>query len=464
MKELYKVKNISISIFNSEVPDSHEDVTCEFGTIIENEGVIFLETYFFDINIFNRILEIHAFEYAAKGKMLSFDNATIEIPDMVLTGMTTKEYKASFKCFDAITVSKQESYCKNPKTNIHQLLSIDFWGLDLTIPPNSSKLLVCNAPFDINFKKDKVTGNISAYFPINQQESQNILTDEIFALFRDSLVGYLSLINGACVQITKENYNGYYKIFSCNCIESKDHSRYACGNAKLYRPSSILYEFDNYVRWNEQLKLNKFVYHLCSAQQLLYMEDRSFILILAFEGLCRNYENLVDSNKKHHSIISKEAFKAIKSELYQTLENLDMPSEACTRFKSRIDNINECNSASNKFSLILSDLNIQQTPELKNLTKRVRHILVHEATLNEYKDYLLLSELIREIILRLINSKVKRCSEFEKPMFLGEAPNFSFDDYLEKCKLNANKSDIIKNDDERIKLRIHHPRMIEGKI
>ena len=56
--------------------------------------------------------------------------------------------------------------------------------------------------------------------------------------------------------------------------------------------------------------------------------------------------------------------------------------------------------------------------------------MVHEATLNEYEDYQLLSELIREIILRLINSKLERYSSFVDKMFKGESPNLSYNEYI----------------------------------
>ena len=65
------------------------------------------------------------------------------------------------------------------------------------------------------------------------------------------------------------------------------------------------------------------------------------------------------------------------------------------------------------------------TEKINTLFKKVRSTLVHEATLNEYEDYQLLSELIREIILRLINSKLERYSSFVDKMFKGESPNLS---------------------------------------
>lgn len=52
MKELYKVRNISLSVLDSESEPTCMNLTCEFGAIIEEEGILFLETYVFDEKTF----------------------------------------------------------------------------------------------------------------------------------------------------------------------------------------------------------------------------------------------------------------------------------------------------------------------------------------------------------------------------------------------------------------------------
>lgn len=52
MKELYKVRNISLSVLDCESEPTCMNLTCEFGAIIEEEGILFLETYVFDEKIF----------------------------------------------------------------------------------------------------------------------------------------------------------------------------------------------------------------------------------------------------------------------------------------------------------------------------------------------------------------------------------------------------------------------------
>lgn len=459
MKELYKVRKISISIIDKDIQDVVEEYACDYGTIIEKEGILFLEVHIFESEGFNKLLYGDFLGNSAKGEMLSFENIDIETPDMVLTNITTKENKVTFQCFGYIVVKQT-----NPGININddipsQLSSVEFWGLDLLIQPqcNSFNLLVSNVTFEIKFIKNKKSGNLCAYFPINKRNAHNTLTDELFVLFRESLIGYLSLVNGASVQIIREDFFGYCKIYSYNRVENISRSYYLCGNAKRFVPSSILYEFENYFRWNEYLNLNKFVHHLCAAQQLQYMEDRSFILIVAFEGLCGNYEKMFCIENKDNTIVSKETFESIKNEFFDILKQHEISSDECTKLKNKIGQLNVSKSASHKFGLILDNLNIQRTSKIKDLIKKVRNTIVHEATLSGFEDYQLLSELLREILVRLINSKVKRYSDFNESMFLGEEPKLSFNEHIQKHKLNADKADIIKDDDKRIKLWMYPP-------
>ena len=103
------------------------------------------------------------------------------------------------------------------------------------------------------------------------------------------------------------------------------------------------------------------------------------------------------------------------------------------------------------------------TPEIKKLIKNVRSTLVHEAELKDFEDYLLLSELIREVILRLINSKVKRYSDLDKVVFFEKEPGLSFIDYVEKYNMDVTDQVIIPEFDKRIKLWMYHPCKLEKK-
>ena len=204
------------------------------------------------------------------------------------------------------------------------------------------------------------------------------------------------------------------------------------------------------------MQLNKFVHHLCTAQQILDYEDRSFILILVFEGLSKQYFELRKS-KIAPKIISKESFEQIKSAFVKNLNShTEIDPESNQKIMDGFCRLNDVNFATYKFRLILDDLGVEQNKEIKKLIKSVRSTLVHEAKLNEYSDYQLLSELIRELILRLINSNVERHSHFTSNIIAGDTPKKSYSEYKKEKDISIDNDEIISKFDQRIRLRIEN--------
>ena len=134
MKELYKVREITISLLDRTTHEPFLDIPCEFGVIIEKEGILFFETHIFNNEDFSK------FNYANLGcpacaKMYSFDDIEIEVPFMAFIKMTSKENTVFFRCFDYITIHEEDvlySYKKSedPEMKPSQLLRVDLWGLD----------------------------------------------------------------------------------------------------------------------------------------------------------------------------------------------------------------------------------------------------------------------------------------------------------------------------------------------
>lgn len=441
MKELYKVRKITLSLLDKTSRIPHKEIEGEFGTITENEGVLFLETHLFN----EKDLANFGFEtlgLLASARMQSFDGVNIEASNLAFVARAGT--KVTFKCFDYITVYEENGIfsCQDfagVKILPTQLLSVDFWGLDLIVPPDApTELIVYDTPFRMQLGRNDDDSMMYALFHYKQEGTHNTLTEDVFQLFRDSLVGYLSLINGAEVQITKEEYGSFFKLFSYNQIDNTSYSFYACGNAKVFRAFPILFEFDNYVRWNNLLDLNKYVRHLCTAQQVLDYDDRAFILILAFEGLCKKYLEIHSKDFVRKDIVPKEDFEVIKIKLNDVLKRHEgLSSEGRKRLEGKINGLNDFNWATAKFRLILYELGIERTPEINKLIREVRNTLVHEAELKDFFDYILLSELIREIILRLINSKVDRHPEFVDQRITGKVQHLSFVDYVATYNLNV---------------------------
>jgi hypothetical protein len=173
------------------------------------------------------------------------------------------------------------------------------------------------------------------------------------------------------------------------------------------------------------------------------------------EGLCKRYISTHKKEQKTPTKISPDTFEDIKEQYIDLLERHDdIPADNKKKFKNAINKLNDVSTATSKFYLILDELNIQQTKEIKCLIKGVRNTLVHDAVLNDYYDYVLLSELIREIILRLISSTVERHSEHKSQAIIGDAPNLSYNEYVAKNELDVDNNVIFSQYDNRIKLRI----------
>lgn len=97
MKEIYKVRKIEIDLYSSTAQESQLSIECEFGIIIEKEGVLFLETHIFDKELFDKIIaELKSIKILANAKMLSFSNIEIETSLMEMSFISTNENKVSF--------------------------------------------------------------------------------------------------------------------------------------------------------------------------------------------------------------------------------------------------------------------------------------------------------------------------------------------------------------------------------
>ena len=162
MKELYKVRKIELSLLDRESHEPYGEMECEFGRVMDDCGILYLETHIFNDDDF-ALFNYNSLGCPVSARMSSFDDIEIEIPFMAYTKMSTKEKKVTFKCFDYITVHEEDvfySYQKDKDKNLSpiQLLRIDFWGLDLLIPswPVTS-LMVNDAPFDVQIQKDAET-------------------------------------------------------------------------------------------------------------------------------------------------------------------------------------------------------------------------------------------------------------------------------------------------------------------
>ena len=110
MKELYKVHRITVSLLS----EPYLDILCEFGLVMEENGVLFFETHIFDNECFDKVFN-RGVGSSAIAKMTSFDDIIIEIPDMVITKIETKGKKITFQCINYIIVYEEDKFFSSKK-------------------------------------------------------------------------------------------------------------------------------------------------------------------------------------------------------------------------------------------------------------------------------------------------------------------------------------------------------------
>ena len=179
MQKLYKVRNINISLQNKTTFEPFLDIPCEFGMIMEKEGILFIETYLFNKESSDKVLKYDVVGCPASISMSSFGGIEIDAPNMVFTGWTTKENKLTFRCLEYITVNEEDAFyafkkSEEPEMAASQLLRIDLWGLDLLITPNfSTTLIVSDAPFEMELCSDDENGCTFIQFHLNKDVVHN---------------------------------------------------------------------------------------------------------------------------------------------------------------------------------------------------------------------------------------------------------------------------------------------------
>jgi hypothetical protein len=120
---------------------------------------------------------------------------------------------------------------------------------------------------------------------------------------------------------------------------------------------------------------------------------------------------------KEEFLPNKSDFDPIKKELNKIIDlNKDKFGNAYNTVKSKIGNLNQIkrHSTTDKMYRIINDFNIPITPKIEKLIDVVRHKTVHRGDIGQGQDgvttFYLLDELIREIILRMVEYKGKRKS------------------------------------------------------
>lgn len=314
--------------------------------------------------------------------------------------------------------------------------SITTWKRDHTTAVliyDSPNINSCNT-FKFTFFPCDENENIYVKLPNSMDDGLNILYYNLYIEFKQDLVSFLSLLNGAEVAIRKE-FLGVYcdidrvnsqktKIYSFKSIKNKSFSKYLPLNHTKNIGEEILnyafvHCFNNFVSVNKQLDLNSIIFYLNGAENAKSVEEKFFIKIIALERLSFKYKNLIKLSDEF--IIENSTYTNIKVELLNVLDNNkdESNSVAIEKLKGKIGELHIIKHTSTefKFKKLLDYANIELTPEIDKIIEQSRHKSVHEGEIEQgnegLKNYFILDELLRDIILNLIKYNKTRTSSYK---------------------------------------------------
>lgn len=462
MKELYRIKKGELTTENIVIP-------IDFGIIFEEDGVFFFDFYIadsFDLNSFMKDDNSFRSEFAMKA--MTDENNHIEATELSLRNVSPYKSFIRTQSYGYIKHTERSKNYENDTLKEEDddkrqtLFYLELEGLkmeysDLTetikarsgvkikdfdnfkrdhtnasLIYNSATKAGCNN-FQFTFFQSENKDNISVELPTFQTDGPNVLYYDIYLEFKRELIYVLSFLNGAEVAIRKEFIGGFYRIgktdsqtvitYSFQTIKNKNYNDYIPLNSGLHRGNFILSSvfmscFDKYVEENKKLDLNSIIFYLNGAEQSKSIDEKFFVLIIAFERLAKKYVETL--NNTDLLVISEEKYQPIKDELLETLRRHKSKEneQAIKRLMPKIGELNKIkrNSTEYKFLKILEYARIDLTPEIEKIINEVRHKTVHQGEFGEgnqgIKNYLVLDELLRDIILNIIGYKNARISRY----------------------------------------------------
>ena len=273
----------------------------------------------------------------------------------------------------------------------------------------------------------------------NDSIGYNKLSYEKYMSIKKDYISFLSFINGAPVRIrceycddnlvTKGFCKIIYSFFKSENISYNDYI--PVRKDKLMNRYNVMEplffeSFDNYIKWNTILDLNSIIENLGDAQNNTSIEDRTFIKMITYEKITSKYAEYKNAENIQIELIDSELFDEIRVQLKSIIDNYrtNMNDNTYGIFISRLGGLNKTkrNATDYKFRLLPNDVGIVIDGELDTLLNQDRHRIIHYGNLSDDEEEcwnmeILLDELIREIILRLIKATINRNSFYDWKRF-----------------------------------------------
>lgn len=458
MKEVYRIKRGKLTIKNTVI-------AFDFGLIFEQDGVLIFDFYVsdsFDLNSFMKSNDDYNLEFSMTA--LTDENNLIEATNLFFKNVSPYKSYIKAQSFGYIKHTEISDHLDNEETDKESqtLFYLELEGLkmeysnltefikarggnrikdfndlkrdhtDALLVYNSGTNIGCNN-FKFTFFQSENNDNIFVELPNFKTNGPNVLHYDLYLEFKKDFVSLLSLLNGAEVKVRKEYIGGFYQIgqvgsqtvisYSFNTLKNKNHNSYIPLNNGFYKGNNILNSvliscFDKYILENKKLDLNSIVFYLNGAEQSKSIGEKFFILIIAFERLAKKYVNTL--NDTELQIILEDEFQPIKKDLLEILKRYKSKNNdsAISRLMSKVGSLNKITKRSTeyKFLKILEYSKIELTSEINKIINEVRHETVHEGEIgngNEgLKNYIILNELLRDIILNIIGYNNARVSRY----------------------------------------------------
>lgn len=446
MKEIYRIKNGIIKCDDIEIPFF-------FGIVFNDEGIIKLDIYAnedYDLKILTDDEEKAYWQKSFKSSSNTEENNRLLFDELRLRQVTPHLSRIKMTCLGKMEHIKKEKGYEDEydlKEYVSYLLieglKLEFTDFTEEIRARggvkindfnnhkrdhiSTSLVYKKHPYSQTYYQHKKSEDIVVHFT---NENSNLMSYKLFSELKRDYISLLSFINGAETRIRKECYGTYHSIgkidaekvvtYSFRKLTNDRYNEYLPLNNYHNRTERVLskslaFSFDHFVEWNKKIDLNSIIFYLSNSQQSKSIEEKVFIQIIAFERLSTIYVEYL--GQKEEFLPSKEDYQSIKEQLLEIVDkNKEKFGNAYNTVKSKLGNLNQIkrHSTTDKMYRIINDFGIPINSNLEKLIEVVRHKTVHRGDIGEGREaviiYHLLDELIREILLRMIEYKGNRNS------------------------------------------------------
>jgi len=452
------------TITEGEIKNNNQTRKIPFALVFNDDGLYYIETFLPDREFYDQTERMAP--YTIKGK--TEKGYDIEITELYMRQFKFSNRKLNLVCHGYICLSenrKEKEELPGKENYDDSIYVVELEGMKMkfgdhtTIEKHrrqgeetehfefdhtSCAMSVDFAPkegnyFHLIFTKSPDSENIIMDF--SDHKGYNRLTYKNYRVIKDTLLSFLSFINGGHVFIRKE-FTGWYVTSSKNdyidaqVVYHYSKNKETAGALDDFVPINEHHSFsgeivpflfvrcfDAFYQFNKTLDFISLVFSLNNSTQTAGLDEKYFILITALERICSNYARTLRPTTE--TLISNELFTEIKTELETVLKKYEAKIKrenggALSAFGSKIGNLNRTtkNDTAQKLRDLFVFAKIPLNKEVESLIGSERNMAVHEGVIGlteqqKVRNYLKLDHILRDIILNLIGYEKQRRHTFK---------------------------------------------------